>query len=157
MLAFAERIRHIHPMSKPFIGILNGPNLGRLGQREPKIYGHQTLADLEERLAARASELDLKIECRQSNHEGQMIDIIESWADAGARGLIVNPGALTHTSVALRDAIASCGIDAVEVHLSNIYRREPFRHHSLTAPACRAVISGLGFQGYLAALESFVE
>jgi 3-dehydroquinate dehydratase-2 len=142
-------------MSKRFIGILNGPNLGRLGQREPEIYGHETLADLEERLRIRAGELGIGIECRQSNHEGELIDTIESWADGGAVGLILNPGAFTHTSVALRDAIAGCGIDTIEVHLSNIYRRESFRHQSLTAATCRAVISGLGVYGYLAALEFF--
>ncbi len=135
------------------IAIINGPNLDRLGRREPDIYGHQTLADLETLLRKRVADGEVELEFFQSNHEGEIIDRIAACADAGFAGLVINPGALTHTSVALRDALAGAGVPAVEVHISNIYRREEFRRHSLTAPACIAVISGLGFHGYAAALD----
>ena len=132
------------------IAILNGPNLDRLGKREPEIYGKATLADLERALvsefAAKAA-----LEFFQSNHEGAIIDRIAALSDAKFDGLVINGGALTHTSVALRDALLGAHIPAVEVHISNIYKREEFRHESLTAPACVAVISGLGLDGYRAA------
>jgi 3-dehydroquinate dehydratase-2 len=134
------------------IAILNGPNLDRLGKREPEIYGRATLADLERALRqefAGAAELEFF----QSNHEGALIDKIAALADAKCQGLILNGGALTHTSVALRDALLGAHIPSVEVHISNIYKRENFRHESLTAPACVAVISGLGLEGYHAALR----
>lgn len=134
------------------IAILNGPNLDRLGKREPEIYGRATLADLERALRqefAGAAELEFF----QSNHEGALIDKIAALADAKCQGLILNGGALTHTSVALRDALLGAHIPSVEVHISNIYQRENFRHESLTAPACVAVISGLGLEGYHAALR----
>ncbi|QYY36953.1 type II 3-dehydroquinate dehydratase [Ruficoccus sp. ZRK36] len=134
------------------IGILNGPNLNRLGKREPDIYGHATLDDLTAQLEKEATAAGAQIECFQSNHEGELIDQLAAWADAGFAGAVINPGAFTHTSVALRDAIAGTGLRCVEVHISNIYRREEFRHKSLTAPVCEAVISGLGFAGYSAAL-----
>jgi len=134
------------------IAILNGPNLDRLGRREPEIYGHATLADLEralrEEFAGRA-----ELEFFQSNHEGELIDQIARWTDAQVAGLVLNGGALTHTSIALRDALLGAHLPAVEVHISNLYRREEFRHTSLTAPACTAVITGLGLEGYHAAVR----
>ncbi len=133
--------------------ILNGPNLDRLGKREPEVYGTATLTDLEERVRAEASALGVDVSFFQSNHEGVLIDRIAALADEGCGGLVLNPGGLTHTSVALRDALAGSGLPVVEVHISNIYQRESFRHTSMTAPACEAVISGLGFEGYLAALR----
>jgi 3-dehydroquinate dehydratase-2 len=137
------------------IAILNGPNLDRLGRREPEIYGAATLADLEQQLQAEfgaAAELSFF----QSNHEGALIDRIAELADQKVDGLVINGGALTHTSVALRDALLGAHLPAVEVHISNIYKREEFRHHSLTAPACVAVISGLGLHGYAAAVRFLV-
>jgi len=135
------------------IAIINGPNLDRLGQREPEIYGHATLADLERGLRAEVAGQEVELEFFQSNHEGAIIDRIGSLADRKFSGLIINGAALTHTSVALRDALLGAGIATVEVHISNIYRREEFRHQSLTAPACVAVITGLGLEGYHAALR----
>jgi 3-dehydroquinate dehydratase-2 len=134
-------------------GLLHGPNLDRLGRREPEIYGRGTLAELEERVRAEAAPLGVKIECFQSNHEGALIEQIAQWADAGVAGLILNAGALTHTSIALQDALKGSGLPCVEVHLSNIYAREEFRQKSHTAAACVGVISGLGVEGYLAALR----
>lgn len=133
--------------------ILNGPNLDRLGKREPEIYGHETLADLEALLAKHAAILQVRLEFFQSNHEGDLVDRIATWTDAGVAGLIVNPGGLTHTSVVLRDALAGSGLPVVEVHLSNIYRREAFRQHSMTAGAALAVVTGMGCHSYVAALH----
>ena len=135
------------------IVIINGPNLDRLGMREPDIYGDQTLTDLENLLSEEAESLGLQVQFYQSNHEGFIIDEIGEYSDSEVFGLILNPGALTHTSLALRDAIAGSDLPAIEVHISNIYRREDIRQHSLTAPACIGVISGLGFDGYVAALR----
>lgn len=135
------------------IGILNGPNLNRLGTREPEKYGSQTLADLIAELDREAARLGVEIGHFQSNTEGLLVDQIHSWADAGFSGLIVNAGAYTHTSVALRDAIAATSMTAVEVHISNVFAREDFRHHSFLAPVCAAAITGLGFEGYLAAMR----
>ena len=132
--------------------ILNGPNLDRLGKREPHIYGSATLADLEAQLRAEFGGV-AKLEFFQSNHEGALIDKISALADAKIDGLVINGAALTHTSVALRDAVAGSGLRAVEVHISNIYKREDFRHKSLTAPVCLAVITGLGIEGYFAAVR----
>jgi len=137
------------------IGIINGPNLDRLGKREPEIYGSETLSDLEDRLKQQAAEKQVELSFFQSNHEGEIIDTISSWSDNGCQGVIINPGAFTHTSVALRDAIAGAEPEFIEVHISNIYSREDFRKTSLTAPVCVAVISGLGFDGYSAALNYF--
>ncbi len=134
------------------IAILNGPNLDRLGKREPEVYGHASLANLEAALRAEFASV-AQLDFFQSNHEGALIDRIASLADAKVHGVVFNPGALTHTSVALRDALAGSGLRIVEVHISNIYRREEFRRHSLTAPACVGVISGLGFDGYHAAVR----
>ena len=135
------------------IVIINGPNLDRLGIREPDIYGDQTLTDLENLLTEEAESLGVQVQFYQSNHEGFIIDEIGEYSDSEVFGLILNPGALTHTSLALRDAIAGSDLPAIEVHISNIYRREDIRQHSLTAPACIGVISGFGFDGYVAALR----
>ena len=134
------------------IAILNGPNLDRLGKREPEIYGYATLLDLEKALQAEFS-ATVQLECFQSNHEGALIDKIAALAEAKFDGIVINGAGFSHTSVALRDALAGSGLRAVEVHISNIYRREEFRHHSLTASVCIAVISGLGFDGYHAAVK----
>jgi len=127
--------------------------MDRLGKREPEIYGSKTLEDLEAEIKQCADALTVAVDFFQSNHEGALIDKISSLSDAGCHGIIFNPGAFTHTSVALRDAIAGSDLSTVEVHISNIYQREEFRHNSLTAASCKAVISGLGFEGYLAALR----
>ena len=138
------------------IAILNGPNLDRLGRREPEIYGHATLADLEKGMRAEFGEA-AQLDFFQSNHEGALIDRIGALAEAKFDGLVINGGALTHTSVALRDALAGSGLRAVEVHITNVFCREEFRHTSLTAPACAAVISGLGLQGYHAAVRFLLQ
>jgi 3-dehydroquinate dehydratase II len=134
------------------IVIINGPNLDRLGKREPEIYGRASLADLEQGLRAEFGS-SAQLEFFQSNHEGALIDRVAAAADARFDGLVINAGAFTHTSVALRDALLSAHLPTVEVHISNIYKREGFRHVSLTAPACQAVITGLGFEGYHAAVR----
>jgi 3-dehydroquinate dehydratase-2 len=138
------------------IAILNGPNLDRLGVREPKIYGKATLSDLEKEIRAEFGE-GTYLEFFQSNHEGALIDKIGDLAEGKFDGLVLNAGAFTHTSVALRDALSGSGLRAVEVHISNVYSREEFRHKSLTAPVCAAVISGLGFQGYHAAVRFLLQ
>lgn len=138
------------------IGVINGPNLDRLGKREPEVYGHATLADLEARIAAHAKGHGAKTRFFQSNHEGKLIDTIAKWADEGVKFLVINPGGHTHVSVALRDCIAGSGMQAVEVHISNIYKREEFRHKSVTASACEGVITGLGHEGYLLAVDFLV-
>jgi 3-dehydroquinate dehydratase II len=135
------------------IGIINGPNLDRLGKREPEVYGTQTLGDLEKLIAAHAKKAGAKTRFFQSNHEGKIIDTIAKWADEGVKFLVINPGGHTHVSVALRDSIAGSGLTTVEVHISNIYKREEFRHKSVTASACVGVITGLGFEGYLLAID----
>jgi len=134
------------------IAILNGPNLDRLGKREPEIYGRATLADLERDLRAEFGP-KATLEFFQSNHEGELIDKISALADAKADGLVLNAGALTHTSIALRDALLGAHIPTIEVHISNIHKREEFRHTSHTGPACVAVITGLGLEGYFAAVR----
>lgn len=140
------------------IAILHGPNLDRLGKREPAVYGHATLADLERELCAAFPAPAVQLEFFQSNHEGALVDKIGALADAGGcAGLVLNPGALTHTSIALRDALSGSGIPAVEVHLSNVHAREEFRHRSYTAGVCLGVIAGLGFAGYHAAVKFLLE
>jgi len=130
--------------------LLNGPNLGSLGRREPEVYGSRTLADLEAIVTKRARELGLEVSCRQSNHEGQLIDWIET---ESSDAIIINPGALSHSSLALADALRGSGKPVVEVHISNVFAREPERHRMVTAAAAKALISGLGFEGYVAALN----
>jgi 3-dehydroquinate dehydratase II len=135
--------------------LVNGPNLNTLGSREPHIYGHDTLDDVVLRVTQRAGELGVEVEAFQSNHEGAIIDYLQ--ANTGkADGLIINPGGLAHTSIVLRDAITACQIPAVEVHISNVHSREPFRHESILTAVCRGMITGLGWRGYVYALEYLV-
>ena len=133
--------------------VLNGPNLNLLGLREPEIYGRETLSDIEEACLERAAELGLQLDFRQSNHEGQLVDWIHE-ARQTADGIILNAGAYSHTSIALLDALAAAELPVVEVHLSNIYRREPFRHHSYISRVARGVICGFGGHGYELALTA---
>jgi 3-dehydroquinate dehydratase type II len=132
--------------------LINGPNLNLLGKREPEHYGRVTLAEIEARVKALGVEIGLEVDCVQSNSEGALVDAVQS-ASGRAAAIIINPAAYTHTSIALRDALAAVGLPAIEVHLSNIHAREEFRHTSLTAPACRGVVAGFGAEGYLLALR----
>ena len=136
---------------------LNGPNLNRLGKREPAIYGSETLADVQAKLEVLARDFGAVLDFRQSNHEGQLIDWIHEAADTEVQGIVFNPGAYTHTSIALRDAIAAVEVPVIEVHISNIHKREAFRHHSYLAPECIGQICGLGTKGYELALRMFLE
>ena len=138
------------------IGIVNGPNLDRLGKREPEVYGSRTLADLEAEVRAHAAKLGLKPRFFQSNHEGEIIDTLAKWTDDGVKLLVINPGGHTHVSVALRDAISGSGMRAVEVHISNPNAREPWRHTSVVAPVATGSIMGLGIHGYELAVEAIV-
>lgn len=132
--------------------LMHGPNLNMLGQREPEVYGTMTLAQIDGLATARARASGARLVCFQSNHEGALIDFVQ--AEGGdAAGVIINPGALTHYGLALRDALASLKCPIVEVHISNVYRREAFRHTSVIAPVATGQIAGLGWQGYLLALE----
>jgi len=137
----------------PTVFVLNGPNLNLLGVREPSVYGRDTLADIEARCQVRAKALDLDIDFRQTNHEGQLVDWIQE-ARQAADGIVLNAGALTHTSVAVLDALSAAALPVIEVHLSNIFRREAFRHHSYVSLAASGVICGLGAHGYELALEA---
>jgi 3-dehydroquinate dehydratase-2 len=135
--------------------VLNGPNLNLLGKRQPEIYGKATLADIEKQVRVLAKELDVEIDFRQSNSEGELVTWIqESTGKFGA--LVINPAAYTHTSLAMRDAISAAGIPTVEVHLSNIHKREPFRHHSYIAEVAVGQIAGFGAQSYLIGLRAAV-
>lgn len=141
-------------MANAIITVINGPNLNMLGVRQPEIYGRTTLADIEVSLkaAAAASPEPVEIEMVQSNYEGAIVDAIQG-CRGRSQGIIINPGALTHYSIAVRDAIASCDVPAIEVHLSNIHAREEFRHHSVIAPVAVGQIAGFGADGYLLALS----
>jgi 3-dehydroquinate dehydratase-2 len=135
--------------------VVHGPNLNLLGQREPAIYGTKTLDEVNKLIQERARELGVEISTFQSNHEGALIDFLQDQAP-GASGIIINPGAFTHYGLSLRDALEDTGLPIVEVHLSNIYAREEWRAKSVIAPIARGQISGLGWQGYVAALEVLV-
>ena len=136
--------------------VLNGPNLNLLGKREPALYGRTTLAELEKLCSRWGRDLGAEVKSRQSNHEGQLIDWIHGAEGEGARGIILNAGGYSHTSVAIRDAISGVRLPTIEVHLSNIHAREPFRHVSLITPVCKGSITGLGSLSYKAALTAMV-
>ena len=142
-------------MSKP-IYVLNGSNLNLLGQREPDVYGSDTLDDVRARVAARAASHDLQVDFRQSNTEGEIVDWIQE-AREKACGIVINAGAYTHTSVAILDALLATDIPCIEVHLSNIFRREDFRHHSYISAACVGVICGFGVKSYELAVEALAD
>ena len=134
---------------------LNGPNLNLLGQREPEVYGRTTLADIEAAVRERAKQLKVRIDFRQSNVEGQLVDWIQE-AKGKFDVIVINAAAYTHTSIALRDAISAVGVPTIEIHLSNVHAREKFRHKSLIAPVCRGQIAGFGDKSYVLALEAAV-
>ncbi|KAI3595767.1 3-dehydroquinate dehydratase II [Cupriavidus necator H850] len=140
--------------------VLNGPNLNLLGTREPAVYGSETLADVERICQEAAERLGLEAQCRQTNHEGQLIDWIHEAGRLCAQGemvgVVLNAGALTHTSIALHDAIKGAAVPLIEYHISNVHAREAFRHHSWISPVARAVMAGLGVKGYALAVEALV-
>ncbi|AEI80776.1 3-dehydroquinate dehydratase [compost metagenome] len=140
--------------------VLNGPNLNLLGTREPAVYGSETLADVERICQEAAQRLGLEAQCRQTNHEGQLIDWIHEAGRLCAQGemvgVVLNAGALTHTSIALHDAIKGAAVPLIEYHISNVHAREAFRHHSWISPVARAVMAGLGVKGYALAVEALV-
>ena len=136
--------------------VLHGPNLNLLGTREPEVYGHLTLADIDRDLQRLGEAWEAHVESKQSNHEGQLIDWLHE-AREKKRGIVINPGGFTHTSVALRDAIAGIGLPTVEVHLSNIHKRESFRHTSLTAAVCIGTIAGFGANSYALGLRALLD
>lgn len=136
--------------------VLNGPNLNLLGTREPAVYGAETLADVERLCRDEAAKVGVSVECRQSNHEGELIDWIHEAGREGAAGnllgVVLNPGAYTHTSIALHDAIKGAGATVIELHISNVHAREEFRHHSYVSPAARGIVIGFGVAGYAIAI-----
>ena len=136
--------------------VLNGPNLNMLGTREPAVYGAHTLADVEELCRQEAERCGFEADCRQTNHEGLLVDWIQQ-AMGQAAGIVINPGAYSHTSIAIPDAIRSVGLPTIEVHLSNIHAREPFRHHSFVTAAALGMICGLGITGYRLAISALAE
>jgi 3-dehydroquinate dehydratase-2 len=137
------------------IQFLNGPNLNLLGQREPEIYGRTTLADIEAKVRERAAELKVEIDFRQSNVEGELVGWIQQ-AKGNSDVIVINAAAYTHTSIALRDAIAASGVPTIEIHLSNVHAREEFRHKSLIAPVCQGQITGFGQKSYILGLEAAI-
>jgi len=137
----------------PKVLVINGPNLNLLGTREPEIYGATTLADVEAGLRAQAEALGVELLCFQSNHEGAIVDRIHAARGEDVAWILINPGAYTHTSVAIRDALAGVAIPFVELHISNVHKREPFRHHSYLSDLAEAVMAGFGTQGYVLALQ----
>jgi len=139
-------------MARPIL-VINGPNLNMLGTREPALYGAGTLADIEAACVAKGTQLGVTIDFRQSNTEGTLVDWIQA-APGKAAGIVINAGAYTHTSVALHDALRASALPAIEVHLSNVYAREAFRHHSFISPVAKGIIIGLGPQGYTMAIEA---
>ena len=139
----------------PLLWLLHGPNLNMLGQREPDVYGSQTLESINTQSVTLAESLGLRLECFQSNHEGELVDRIQRALGQNVKGLVINPAAFTHTSVALRDALAAVALPFVEVHLSNIHRREPFRSHSYFSDKAEAVVCGMGPLGYESAIRFF--
>ena len=141
------------PAPAATIYVLNGPNLNMLGTREPQTYGHATLADVEKLCVETAAQFGLTADCRQSNHEGELIDIIHEAHAKKVAGIIINAGAYSHTSIALHDALVAVKIPTVEVHISNIHARESFRHHSFTAMAAFASLCGFGIDGYRLAIS----
>jgi 3-dehydroquinate dehydratase-2 len=134
--------------------VLHGPNLNMLGRREPTVYGTTTLAEIDQSLVALAAELGISVDCRQSNHEGVLIDWIQQARDEGFRAILVNPGGLSHTSVSLRDALALTDLPIAEVHLTNTQAREEFRHHSYVSAIARGVLMGFGPEGYRLGLRA---
>ncbi|MDP3138154.1 MAG: type II 3-dehydroquinate dehydratase [Burkholderiaceae bacterium] len=140
--------------------VLNGPNLNLLGTREPQVYGSQTLADVESLCLKACAAHGLKLDFRQSNHEGELVECLHEAGRAQAAGtllgVVLNAGAYTHTSVALHDAIKGAGVTVIEFHISNVHAREPFRHHSYISPVARAVMAGFGVQGYALAIDGLV-
>ena len=135
--------------------VLHGPNLNLLGTREPEVYGSMTLGEIDDRLLEKGRKIGVEVTCKQSNHEGALIDALQD-ARAWADGVLFNPGGFTHTSVALRDAIAAIGIPVVEIHLSNVYAREKFRHMSLLSAVCKGKILGFGWKSYMLGLYALV-
>jgi 3-dehydroquinate dehydratase-2 len=140
-------------MSKPTIYVLNGPNLNLLGTRQPEIYGHETLRDVEKLCMDTALSLGMLISFHQSNHEGELVELIHK-ARTEAAAVVINPAAYTHTSVGIRDALAACDCPIFEVHISNVHKREEFRHHSYVSGVATGVIAGLGVHGYAAAINA---
>jgi 3-dehydroquinate dehydratase II len=139
--------------ARPIILVLNGPNLNLLGMREPNVYGHETLSDIEQACRRHGRVHGLAIEFRQSNHEGELVDWIQE-ARLRAAGIVINAGGYSHTSVAIHDALKGVALPVIEVHVSNIFAREPFRHHSYISAVAKGVICGLGGQGYILALDA---
>lgn len=142
------------PPELPLVLVLNGPNLNLLGSREPHIYGHETLDDIAEQLEAQAAALGLTVDIRQSNHEGHIVDWLHEAGARGALAVLLNAGALTHTSIAIHDAIKGIAVPVIEVHLSNPHAREEFRHTSFVARAAKGTISGFGARSYTLALDA---